>query len=151
VIKATPGILMPDKYLTEKVVCEFPYELLGMTTDLPCTPITEGLLFGGIFGLATTAAAFGLTLGIVTAMFRRGSFVMTTLAGVALSNCLQIECSAFPIIDALRLLLLVVSMTSVFAWTLRLMNRMRTNNTIIQVHTHRHQRALYPRAITYEK
>lgn len=151
VIKATPGIIMPDKYLTDKVVCEFCYELLGINTDLPCTPITEGILFGGIPGLATTAAFFGLTFGIATAMYRRGSFVMTTLAGVALSNCLQIECSAFPIIDASRLLLLTASMTSVFAWTLRLMNRMRTNNTIIQVHAHRHQRTVYPRAVTYEK
>jgi hypothetical protein len=151
VIKATPGIVMPDKYLTDKVVCEMPYELLGMNTDLPCTPITEGLLFGGIPGLALTAAFFGLTLGIVTSMYRRGSFVMVTLAGVALSNCLQIECSAFPIIDALRLLLLTVSMSSVFAWTLRLMNRARTTTTIIQAHTRRHPRPVYPRAITYEK
>ncbi|HRI63057.1 MAG TPA: hypothetical protein PK156_02435 [Polyangium sp.] len=151
VIKATPGIVMPDKYLTEKVVCEMPYELLGITTDLPCTPITEGLLFGGIFGLAFTAAFFGITLGIITAMYRRGSFVMTTLAGVALSNCLQIECSAFPIIDATRLLLLTISLSAVFAWTLRLINRSRTNTTIIHAHTRRHPRAVYPRAITYEK
>lgn len=151
IIKATPGIIMPDKYSTDKIVCERAYEALGMVTDLPCTPITEGLIFGGFAGLVTTAACFGLTLGIVTALYRRGSFAMITLSGVALSNCLLIECSAFPIVDALRLLLLTISMTAVFSWTLRLLNRMRTNNTIIQVQTRRHPRAVYPRAITSEK
>jgi hypothetical protein len=118
---------------------------------LPCTPITEGLIFGGIAGLVTTAACFGLTLGIVTAFYRRGSFGMITLSGVALSNCLLIECSAFPIVDAIRLLFLTIAMTAVFSWTLRLLNRMRTNNTIIDVRTHRPSRAVYPRAATSEK
>jgi hypothetical protein len=151
VIKATPGIVMPDKYLTDKIVCERAYEALGMLTDLPCTPITEGLIFGGIFGLFITASCFGLTLGIVTTLYRRGSFAMITLSGVALSNLLLIECSAFPIVDAIRLLLLTISMTAVIAWTLRLLNRMRTNNTIIQVHGPRHPRGVYPRAATSEK
>lgn len=150
VIRATPGIVMPDKYLTDKVVCERAYEALGMIHDLPCTPITEGLIFGGVSGLAITASFFGLALGIVTALYRRGNFVMVTVCGVSLSNLLLIECSAFPIVDSMRMLLLTVSMTSVFAWTIRLFNRMRTNTTIMQVQ-HRHPRAVYPRAATYEK
>jgi len=145
VIKATPGIVMPDKYLTDKIVCERSYEVLGMVTDMPCTPITEGLIFGGLPGLVLTAACFGLILGMVSALYRRGTFVSITLSGVALSNCLLIECSAFPIIDAIRLLLLTISMTAVFSWTLRLLNRLRTNNTIIQVHANRRPRAIYPR------
>ncbi len=149
-IKATPGIIMPDKYATDKVVCENAYETLGMVTDLPCTPIAEGLIFGGIAGLVVTAACFGLSLGIVTALYRRGSFTMITLCGVALSNCLLIECSAFPIVDAIRLLLLTISMTAAFAWTLRLLNGMRTN-TIIAVHSRQPPRAIYPRTVTSEK
>jgi hypothetical protein len=151
VIKATPGILMPDKYATDKVVCERAYEALGMFNDLPCTPITEGLIFGGIFGLIITAACFGLSLGIVTALYRRGTFAMVTLSGVALSNCLLIECSSFPIVDSLRLLLLTISMTAAFAWALRLLNRLRTTNTVIQVNTRRHPRAVYHQAVISEK
>lgn len=152
VIKATPGIIMPDKYLTDKVVCERAYEALGMAIDLPCTPITEGLIFGGIGGLIATAACFGLSLGIVTAFYRRGTFAMITLSGVALSNCLLIECSAFPIVDTVRVLTLTISMTAAFSWTLRLLNRLRANNTIIQVQSrNRHIRPVYPGAVTSEK
>jgi hypothetical protein len=153
IIKATPGIIMPDKYATNKLVCERAYEALGMFTDLPCTPITEGLIFGGIPGLVITAAAFGLTLGIATALYRRGSFASITLAGVGMSGCLLIECSAFPIVDSMRLLVLTVSMTALFAWTLRLLKRVRTNDVIIQVHTRprRPERAVLPRAATSEE
>lgn len=151
VIKATPGIIMPDKYATDKVVCERAYESLGMLTDLPCTPITEGLLFGGISGFVIIAAVFGIHLGIVSALYRRGTFASITLSGVALSNCLLIECSAFPIVDSLRLVTLTVSMTAVFAWTLRIFNRMRVPSANIYVHTRRPQRAVLQRAATFDE
>ncbi len=149
-IKATPGILMPDKYLTGKIVCEDAYESLGMFIDLPCTPITEGLLFGGIGGLVFTAACFGITLGIVTALYRRGSFASITLAGVALSTLVLIECSAFPIIDSMRLFMLTMSLATVFAWTMRLLYRMRTTRPKVTLRT-RHRRTVYQPAASLEE
>jgi len=150
VIKATPGIIMPDKYLTGKIVCEDAYESLGMFIDLPCTPVTEGLLFGGIGGLVFTAASFGATLGIVTALYRRGTFACITLAGVAMSTLVLIECSAFPIVDSARLFLLTMSLATVFAWTARLLYRMRSTNTTVR-QTRRAPRAVYQRPATLEK
>ncbi len=150
-IKATPGLIMPDKYLYEKVVCELAYEPLGISTDLPCTPTAEGLIFGGILGLVITATVYGIALGIVTALYRRGSFASVTLCGVALANCLLIECSAFPIVDSMRLLFLTAAMSGTFAWVLRLLNRVRTTNAIIQIRDDRRPLRHVRHAVTAQK
>ncbi len=120
IIKATPGLLLPDKYLTNKIVCEDVYESLGLHIDLPCTPITEGLLFGGIGGLVVTGAIFGFALGIITAIFRQGSFTSTAIAAITMMTLVLIECSAFPIIDASRSFAFILTMSASIAWLLRL-------------------------------
>lgn len=118
-IRATPELLMPDKYDTKKIVCEHAYEMLGLRTDLPCTPTAEGIIFGGVPGLFITAAFFGLALGIVTAIYRRGTFASLTLGCAAMYNCVLIECSAFPIIDSLRTLIITGAASGSLAWLLR--------------------------------
>lgn len=129
VIKATPGLLMPEKYLTKEIVCEDVFDSLGIYIDLPCTPIAEGLLFGGIGGLVATAVFFGLTLGIVTALYRRGSFASIALAAVTMMPFLLIECSAFPIIDASRVSCLVLVLSALFAWPMRFLYEVRMKHS----------------------
>lgn len=122
VIRATPELLMPDKYATPKIVCEHAYETLGLRTDLPCTPTAEGIIFGGVPGLLITAFFFGISLGIVTALYRRGTFASLALGGAAMYHSVLIECSAFPIIDSLRMLVIATFVAGSVAWFLRMIH-----------------------------
>lgn|GEM_PF-6926703 len=120
IIRATPALLMPEKYDTPKILCEHAYVSLGLRTDLPCTATTEGIIFGGIEGLFITALVFGIALGIVTALYRRGTFASMALAGAAMYPCVLIECSAFPIVDSLRVLAITFAFSIPLAWLLHL-------------------------------
>ena len=61
------------------------------------------------------------------------------------------ECSAFPIIDSLRSVFLTAAMSGTFAWTLRLLNRVRTTNAIIQVRDERRPLRHVRHAVSVQK
>ncbi len=126
IIRATPEIILPEKYATKRVVCENAFAVMGIRTDLPCTPTAEGIIYGGIPGLFITAISYGIGLGIITALYRRSTFSGLALGGTAMYQHVLIECSAFPIIDSMRVLVISIFVAGTVAWVLRFFDIMWT-------------------------
>lgn len=67
-----PRMVWDDKDSITPATCEAAFEPLGIDSDMPCTPQTEGWIAGGLLGFLIAALGWGLTLGIAEALVARG-------------------------------------------------------------------------------
>lgn len=105
-VTATPGVILPDKYEHPLIRCESAFAMLGVEYDLACTPITEGIMFGGVGGFCLVALLFGIGVGFACLVYRQGSDAGLVLSCVMLIPFAEIECGGFPVFLALRGLLI---------------------------------------------
>lgn len=114
VIHTIPGAIFPDKYRYPPISCEDFFAGGSIQLDLPCTPITEGVLFGGAFGLLAVGAAWAIGVMLMSSLYANGTAAGLVLASVAMTQVAGIETQAFPVVRSIREVIIVAG----FMWTL---------------------------------
>jgi hypothetical protein len=111
-----PGALFPEKYKWESITCDTLFPVRGQTGDLPCTALSEGVLFGGGLGLFCVGACWAFALALASSFYGAGTASGHVLSAVMLTPIITIETSAFPLLQSLRALVLFASFLAVLAW-----------------------------------
>jgi hypothetical protein len=118
-----PGVLYPDKYRREALTCET--VLMATTsstkrmTDLPCTALSEGIIFGGAAGLAWVLLAWGLPVFVAGVLQASRSPLGAVMASLIIEPMLVIETSAFPFVRSLRNTILMMGLLLPLVWLAR--------------------------------
>lgn len=102
VARAVPRIILQTKDDVAAVTCETALEGFGLPEDLPCTPMSEGFLIAGLFGVMLAGLLWGLILGLGDVAVARGPGFASTFALIGVMPLLLLESGLFGFIDALR-------------------------------------------------
>lgn len=106
VVTAVPGAIFPSKYREKITVCD---TLLATDQDLPCTPVTEGYLSGGVWGVIAIALIWGVGIAVSERLLAYPSVTQRALGLALFSECIILEGGAFPFISALRMVVTVAA------------------------------------------
>ncbi len=104
--RVVPRVVWSDKDSVPDMSCETAFAALGIESDLPCTPQTEGWLAGGLLGLFIAALGWGFTLGIAEVLVARGPGLAAVFGLLLFFPMPILENGIFTWVQSLRLALI---------------------------------------------
>lgn len=102
ILYALPSAIYPYKETIERKTCESSFAMVGVESDLPCTPTSEGYLGLGYLGVVLAALLWGLYIGVTDVMTRRWSGLGRVAGLVLFSPAITIETGLFPMVQGAR-------------------------------------------------
>lgn len=104
--RVVPRVVWSDKDTIPDMSCETAFAALGIDSDLPCTPQTEGWLAGGVLGLLLAALGWGITLGVAEVLVSRGPGLASVFGLLLFFPMPILENGVFTWVQSLRLALI---------------------------------------------